>query len=1220
MLSRTRSRAGSATRTVVILVLALGMLALVLWRLLVPPAPAADSGRGSARDAGEADDAPVALVSEETARARLDSEGLTGARANAAEVGVRLAGPGQLDGRVIERVSGLGVGGVRVDLLPVPPSGATFFGRMLRIAGLGEMATRTKPIAVAQTAPDGSFHFTGVRRGTWYVDARGPYHVPENVVRARLVASGAGGPLDVWVRSGGRVVGRVLLPDGRPAAHVTAQLVPGPGSFIERARTGELVMAEQKTDENGAFVFEGVAPGPGYEVTAAGSGFALTHALDVRVKAGEDTVVTVQTRAGGSVTGRVVSGPKAAPGEEAQTTPLAGAQLGAVPRGLRDLRCAEELLETTHCVSAADGSFTMLNVPAGEIDLVAIAPGHLPALGARIAVADGANATTPDLVLHPGPLVKGRVVDAAGAPIPGARVRWNMVDWQNFQFDFSLAPMMAQAVKGFEYPTTDADGRFEAGPFAGKAPFGIDFTKLGFQDARHEWKPESETGELTVTMHRGGALEGVVMDEAAAEPVTMFTIASNDRVDSEASAPGARNPFTGGTTFEDPAGRFVLDSLEPGKVRFVVSAPGYLDRVVDDVVVREGQPTKGVIVSLQPGGTIRGVVVDQSEQPVPGAQVAAFPAAGDALANTPATQLRNERRAGRAGPRMPFEQMVGDMPPGMTNYFASLGLLGDKAVLTDASGAFELRGVAPGDVSVLAFHRDFASGNSGPLALAVETPLTGVKIVMNAGGGIEGKVVDRRGRAVPGSIVVALSPMAMGGGRGGGDPSGGALYQGESSANGEYKIRHVVAGAYILVATRGDEALNPASFFGNLNFDLVNVPPGQTAYYDVVDSSAGGCRVYGTITCNGKPVERGTLTAVTFESESTLGIDFKAARVKEGGAFEFPGLAPGDYQLNLDGNGAQVRMRLEVPDELEFRADLHCPEGGAEGIVRDAASGVGVKGVDVALRPIDRGPKPGGFFGSLMAREGQSFRATTQEKGEFRIERLPAGEYELVARPRGEAKKTYAAGEIVKVSVDEDRVTRGLDVKLTPALALAGIVRDSSGAPVAGARVLARSAADERGGVERAETDKEGRFELRGLSPGQYELRASHDGFADALQKDVELARNATRTSDVVIVLERGVEVTAIVSGPDGRPAAGARARLVRIGAAATDEVADAGRAIEGLFTGAGTTDADGRVVVGRFMPGEYRLEVQRASARATVPDVKVPGNTTEFEVRAELP
>src|SRR6185295_1391046 len=102
----------------------------------------------------------------------------------------------------------------------------------------------------------------------------------------------------------------------------------------------------------GAFAFEGIPPGAGYEVTAAGTGFALTHALDVTVQAGQDTVVTVQTRAGGIVSGRVLSAPK---GEDAAGKPLAGAHLGAMPRGLRDLRCVEELLETTHCVTRADG-------------------------------------------------------------------------------------------------------------------------------------------------------------------------------------------------------------------------------------------------------------------------------------------------------------------------------------------------------------------------------------------------------------------------------------------------------------------------------------------------------------------------------------------------------------------------------------------------------------------------------------------------------------------------------------------------------------------------------------------------------------------------------------------------------------------------------------------------------------------------------------------------
>src|SRR5207302_2029235 len=154
-------------------------------------------------------------------------------RSGAVPVGVRLRGPGRLEGRVIERQSGAGVGGARVDLVAFPPAGAVFLGRMLRVAGLGdEISRRVLPIAVACTEGDGRFRFEGVRTGTYYLEARGERHVPESVVRARVMASGAGGPIDVFVTLGGRVLGKVLLPDGQPAKAASLALVSGPGNFF----------------------------------------------------------------------------------------------------------------------------------------------------------------------------------------------------------------------------------------------------------------------------------------------------------------------------------------------------------------------------------------------------------------------------------------------------------------------------------------------------------------------------------------------------------------------------------------------------------------------------------------------------------------------------------------------------------------------------------------------------------------------------------------------------------------------------------------------------------------------------------------------------------------------------------------------------------------------------------------------------------------------------
>src|SRR4029453_14576043 len=111
-------------------------------------------------------------------------------RTSASPVGVRLSGQGKLDGRVIERATNAPVAGVRVELVPVPPAGAAFLGRMLRMFGTqGELAQRVRPIAVAESGANGAFRFDGVRQGTYFVDARGPYHVPEAAQRARVLPS-----------------------------------------------------------------------------------------------------------------------------------------------------------------------------------------------------------------------------------------------------------------------------------------------------------------------------------------------------------------------------------------------------------------------------------------------------------------------------------------------------------------------------------------------------------------------------------------------------------------------------------------------------------------------------------------------------------------------------------------------------------------------------------------------------------------------------------------------------------------------------------------------------------------------------------------------------------------------------------------------------------------------------------------------------------------------
>jgi hypothetical protein len=59
-----------------------------------------------------------------------------------------------------------------------------------------------------------------------------------------------------------------------------------------------------------------------------------------------------------------------------------------------------------------------------------------------------------------------------------------------------------------------------------------------------------------------------------------------------------------------------------------------------------------------------------------------------------------------------------------------------------------------------------------------------------------------------------------------------------------------------------------------------------------------------------------------------------------------------------------------------------------------------------------------------------------------------------------------------------------------------------------------------------------------------------------------------------------------------GQPVAGARAVVTREGGDSSLEAEDADRVLKDLFKGEGVSDSEGRIDLGRFPPGTYRVEV----------------------------
>lgn len=1121
-------------------------------------------------------------------------------------VGVRLPGPGRLEGRVIEHVSGQGVSEARVDLWALPPAGINLVGRMLRSAKLNpDWPQRVQPIATVASGAGGQFAFEGVRSGNYFLEARAARHVPVSPQQVRVLATGSGGPVDVLVLAGGRVLGRVLRADGRPASGVKVALFQGPGALISSARSGDLRYLESETDPDGRFRFSGVAPGTGYDLAALSGTLCVSHLVDLAVVAGEDLEVELRAREGVRVRGVVQSAGAVGAGEGgAAPRPLAGARVGAIPRGLRDVHFAEEILLATEAQTDAEGRYELANAPPGEFDVLAIAAGHVGGKAPPLRAADGQRVDAPAIVLKTGPMVSGRVVDEAGAPVEGVLVRWDLVDWESLQFDLTLAPLLMQAVEGFDYPRTDADGRFQAGALAGDPPFRIDFFKTGFAYKRERWDPAESSAELEVVLSRGGSIEGIVMDAEKAEPITEFSISSNGRIDTEAGGPGAVNPFTGSLWIEDSAGRFVIPAIEAGKRTLVFEAPGYPPKSMPGIEVVAGQATKGIIVELSTGGVVRGKVVDGEGEPVAAAQVFAQPSDG-----------RSRSRGRRArGPFAELGNAANEAPSGALAIVAGTGLLSGESVLTKRDGSFEVRGLEPGSWKFSAQHRDFAFGTSEPVVVAAGAVLEDVTVELSSGGSIFGRVTDRYDRPLPGAIIVATSPAGITGSREGGD-----LYQGVADASGHYEIEHMQGGGYFIAVLRGDAALSPMSFLGTLQFDLVTVPGEGELEYDIVDRSASACRVHGQVIAGGVPAQAGAIFALSFGSEGLLGLDAKVAQVRPDGTYEFPGLAPGTYQFNYGGvgGGGNARMNVEVPDQAEYLCNLVLPEGRLSGRVLAREGGVPIESAQVLLRSKEEA-EPTGLLAQLIGGESRGERTFTGEDGSFEFDRLTPGSYTIDVQPPrwGEDRGKYAprTGDSIDIVDGEQRA--GYELTLAPAWSIRGRVLGENGAPLGGASILAFAQATPQLEPAKATSDKDGQFELRSLAEGRHELLVWAEGYAERRLPEV---RSSQSPDALEIELQRGTKVRVRALDANGQPLAGAVARLVPSGAQLSVG-GDARRAIGGFLKGQGMSGLDGWMELGSATPGRYRLEASRGNLRGEAADLTLedPG-PPEWELQITL-
>ena len=1182
---RSPARAGRAWALAVLL-LAAGVLLWLAWPgqgtspasvvdVAAPVAAGPSAGDGLVR--GDAD-AGASAAAAETRVLRT---------APAAAVGVRLPGPGRLEGRVIDRLSRAPVSDeLRVELRTLPPALSEWIDDSIRLARLGpRFEERVRPVATVRSS-EGTFAFEDVREGTYFLSAVGDAWAPSGAVRATVLASGEGGPVDVLVQPAGGIVGRVVTEEGAAVSGARVIAQTGVPAFFEAARRGDLVRREGVSDGGGRFRFTGLPPGRSYELTAHGEGLVPSHLLDVVVEAGATTDCTVVVRAGGRLLGRVL-----ARDEDGTTRPIAGALVGALPRSLRDQVLAEEILRQSGGVTDTEGRYELEPVPPGEVDVIAMGPEQTPDDLGPIWLGPGGTAQVPDLVLETSPMVEGRVLDPDGLPVDGAEVRWDLIDLTTMAAPLTLAPFYAQAIERFAFPETDADGRFRAGPFGGRAPYSLYVGAPGFGWKHERWDPERDGSPIEVRLEPTGSVAGIVMDVAAAEPVQRFTVETPARADAPAGEPDGWNPFSGGLVFADSDGAFEIGGLVSGRHELEFHAPGFQGERVDVTVVA-GETKRGLIVMLERGVRIVGTAVDPDGVPVAGVNVTAERGTGGPAFG---------RRPSNRGVPMPFNREVNEvLRRGPQEVFAGLGLFGDSAVVSDAEGRFVLDGVRPGSIRLVATHPDFVTTRSGELELSVDAQPEPVVLEMRRGATLYGLVEDLDGEPVAGALVGAFAPPSWQRAR---------LYQSPTDAAGAYRIENVAPGSTFVGVTRGDAGASLAGLFGKLSFDLVNVPPEGELRVDLLDPTGGGVRVSGRVVRGDEPLQGGSLIAVDLEGEGVLGFDLKMTAVRTDGSFLFESLAPGRYTFSLQSDSGLARRDAEIPDVAEHRLELRMPTASISGVVRDADSGEPIESVYVEVTRVDveRGR---GLLGSLVRNQQRNDGDMTDDQGRFRIEDRQPGRYEVVARWGWWMDETDSGGrapsEPILVELGEDEHRDDLEFRLVRGAVLTGNAVRVDGGEVAGAGVRVARLGEGSFWPSSAAVSEDGTFRVPSLGIGTYVVTVTADDGATG-RVEVELGPDG---ADVDVPLERPVSFSVIALDAQGLPAIGAIGAVRLVGASgATSGVQDTG--IGGVLRGERVADADGVIEFGELAPGAYRIEIARGRERGTLDEVVLEAGTS---------
>jgi hypothetical protein len=716
-------------------------------------------------------------------------------------------------GRAIEIESNEGVPGARIQL--------------------GSRDNRAKRINKdVTTDANGHFRMEGLPTGSYQIrqnDVRGFARTtpPESLFNnngqtqvIQVTASDAPANVILYYTKGIQIIGKVVDVENKPIDGVSVS-----GYSTERNENGGRTQNSDRTDEKGLFVLSGFKPNQTIQIQANKSSFSGTQLEPINLQSSTVTDYSITLRQGASVEGLI---------RDRNGNPMPSGVVEFSQNESRRHRANLDGQGNFKIQGVKSGTYKILFAAARNsnekrklLDTVSLGEGQQLA-GLQYQVDIDASRT-----------ISGTITNARGEPVQ--------------------ASISARSRDHGTNATADESGHYELiGLLDGDYQLSVSHAEYTRQSRKGIKTPSVG---INFTLQGRATISGTVTDASTGEPIPAFElvlVASTKRYTFGSSTGQYK-------TFNDSDGQFNYANIETdsNSRKLFVNAKGYSHTEYEVGVIYPDQELPNVRLTLVPGATVEGTVIDATGMPLAGAKVG----------------------------------------PGNS----SIAQRNDSFVVyTDKNGHYEMTSIPQGPLTLMAYKSN--------LDIAKKTvSISGsgshrLDFQLLSGATLEG-YVTLAGNPQP-NLQVGLEYMSQ--------TAQGMNKQARTNQDGFYRFVNTPSGQAQL--RTGVAQVISSGKRTNRNIQhVIQIPAAQTLQFDIAVKEATASMTGNVLDENGDPVNR---VRVSMNFQSEYGFESFSATSDANGHYVFESLPAGQYNATIRHNTYRFGQSIELKEEEKKEHDF----------------------------------------------------------------------------------------------------------------------------------------------------------------------------------------------------------------------------------------------------------------------------------------------------------